>query len=131
MWTQHKLQDFLRANKDAWRFAAKASDDYVLARCGMINGLWSAFEMATQATEKFLKSYLLFKDQTLLGSADKMRKAVRVKAKGSKDESEHNIRVCLDLAAAAGLPFSAKFAYRITRINSYYSQRYPDKRGLT
>jgi hypothetical protein len=56
------LQLFLRTNRAAWQFAWKASDDYLLARTGMLNGLWSAFEMATQSVEKLLKSYLLFVD---------------------------------------------------------------------
>jgi len=49
---KQELQSFLRSNSAAWQVAWKACDDYLLARVGLQNGLWSAFEMTTQATEK-------------------------------------------------------------------------------
>jgi hypothetical protein len=126
------LQNFLRSNKQAWRFAWKATDDYLLARFGMLNGLWSSFEMATQATEKLLKGYLLFTDSALCGDADKVRRAVSHKAKGlgRRQEFGHDIEACIALASAAGLPSSTDLSARLVRIKSYYSQRYPDTAEL-
>jgi hypothetical protein len=129
--TQEELQDFLRQNKAAWQFASKASDDYLLARFGMLNTLWSSFEMATQATEKLLKAYLLFTDRTLFGSAKKVQTAVQTKARslGRPQESGHNVEACLELAAAAGFVHSVDLKSRLIRINSYYGRRYPDGNG--
>jgi hypothetical protein len=122
------LQNFLRSNKQAWRFVWKATDDYLLARFGILNALWSSFEMATQATEKLLKGYLLFTDSALCGDADKVRWAVSHKAKelGRRQEFGHDIEACIALASAAGLQCSTDLRARLVRINSYYSQRYPD-----
>jgi hypothetical protein len=53
MGTQRELQDFLRTNKDAWALAAKGTEDYLLARLGMLHGVWSSSEMATQAARIF------------------------------------------------------------------------------
>lgn len=54
------LQKFLRANPDAWQFAWKSHEDYLLTRLGLLNFRVSAFEMGSQALEKILKSYILF-----------------------------------------------------------------------
>lgn len=132
MRTQADLQNFLRENKNAWPFVSKATDDYMLARCGMLNALWSSFEMATQAAEKLLKGYLLFADQMFVGDTNKMRDAVSKKAKslGRTQEMGHDVEACLELAIAAGLQPSADLRLRLARINSYYSQRYPDSAPL-
>jgi hypothetical protein len=84
--------------------------------------------MATQATEKLLKGYLLLMDSTLSGNADKVRRAVTRKAKhlGRTQESGHDVEACLALASAIGLPCSTDLKSRLARINSYYLQRYPD-----
>src|SRR5262249_26054975 len=121
------LQDFLSRNSAAWQFAWKASDDYLLARFGIRHALWSAFEMATQAAEKLLKSYLLFQDRALAGSADAVHKAVSKKAKASGRSMElgHDVYSALDLAEAQGLSCSTDLRTRILRINSYYDRRYP------
>ena len=79
--TKEAYQNFLRQNTDSWLLAEKASDDYLLARCGLSNNLWSSFEMATQATEKLLKSYLLFTDLSLQGSEKAVRRAVSIESK--------------------------------------------------
>jgi hypothetical protein len=127
-----ELQNFLRSNKHAWRFVWKATDDYLLARFGILNALWSGFEMATQATEKLLKGYLLFTDRSLAGDAKKVRLEVKSKAKtlGRTQEMGHDVEACIFLASAAGLPCSTDLGARLTRINSYYSQRYPDTAEL-
>lgn len=128
MGASQDLQKFLRSNKDAWRFVWKATDDYLLARFGILNALWSGFEMATQATEKLLKGYILFTDRALSGDADKVRRAVDAKARalGRTQERGHDVEACIVLASAAGLPYSIDLRPRLARINSYYSQRYPD-----
>lgn len=131
--TQAALQNFLRVNCDALMFAKKASDDYLLARFGLINALWSGFEMATQATEKLIKSYLLFANLSLKGSAEEVRKAVSKESKsfGRKYELGHDVEACLSLASKAGLSVSKDLEKRIERINDYYALRYPDNGGPT
>jgi hypothetical protein len=131
--TKAALQDFLRKNRDAWMFAKKASDDYLLARFGLLNALWSGFEMATQATEKLIKSYLLFADSSLKGSAEEVRKVVSKESKslGRTYELGHDVEACLSLASKIGLSVSENLKKRIKRINDYYSLRYPDNKGLT
>ena len=131
--TQQDLQNFLRRHKAAWQFASKASDDYLLARCGMLNALWSGFEMATQASEKLLKAYLLFTDKTGSCNADNIRKAVSRKSQslGRTSELGHDVEACLALATAVGFVCSADLQSRLARINSYYSRRYPGEGGPT
>jgi hypothetical protein len=122
------LQRFLRQHREAWRFAWKASDDYLLARAGIRNALWSGFEMASQSAEKLLKSYLLFADKSLGGDAIKVRNAVALKSKSSRraHPTGHDVEACLKLATDAGLACSADLQPRLARINEYHSWRYPD-----
>jgi len=131
MATQKELHDFLRQHRLAWQFAWKALDDYLLARLGLLNVLWSGFEMATQACEKLLKAYILFRDNSISGNAEEVRKAVsrRSKASGRRTELGHDVEACLSLATDAGFPRSAEIESRLARINSYYSLRYPDSGG--
>jgi hypothetical protein len=126
--TKEACQNFLSQNIDAWQFAVKASDDYLLARCGLLNNLWSSFEMATQATEKLLKSYLLFKDSSLRGSGESVRLAVAKESRtlGRKNEAGHNIKACLSLSRNVGLPITTALENRLARIDDYYSLRYPN-----
>ena len=133
MGTWEELHGFLRQNKDAWQLASKACDDYLLARLGMLNALWSGFEMATQATEKLLKAYLLLTDKTFSGKAKKAQRAVSDKAKsmGRSQEWGHDVQACLELATGTGLQPSVDLRTRLARINSYYGRRYPDSGGPT
>jgi hypothetical protein len=71
MRTKEDLQEFNGKNGVAVQFAEKAKDDYLLARSGIQEGLFSAFEVATHGLEKLLKAYLLFRDESLAGSAQK------------------------------------------------------------
>src|SRR6266436_10225 len=100
-----QLHVFTSKNRDAWQFAYKASQDYLLTRLGLMNGMSSSFEMATQAIEKLLKSYLLFTDSKLGGDGNKVYKAVRYKAKalGRTHEPGHDVEAALDLAEENGL----------------------------
>jgi hypothetical protein len=122
------LHGFLRKNKAGWRFASKASEDYLFTRLGMMNNMWSSFEMATQAIEKLLKSYVLFTDSTFSGDPEKVRKAVSAKAKGLGRAKEfgHDVEAALDLAKENGMPSSVDLRSRVVRINGYYANRYPD-----
>ncbi|MDK9719427.1 MAG: hypothetical protein OEL57_16215 [Trichlorobacter sp.] len=128
--TQKELHEFLRQNKDAWELAWKSNEDYLLARFGMLNGLWSSFEMATQSVEKLLKAYLLFKDPAI-NTADDAFKAVRDKSKalGRNREAGHNVGAALKLAVDLGLSCSAQLSPRLNRINAYYERRYPNNGG--
>lgn len=135
-WTA-ELVEFNGRNRQAYKFADKALDDYLLARLGIQHFLTSAFEMSTQAVEKLLKSYLLFKDPSLGGSAQKLRKAIKNRSKarfklfGRKEEDGHDVEAALDLAARLGLSCSTDLRTRLARINDYYARRYPDCGGPT
>src|SRR5687767_11309493 len=122
------LLEFTRQNKDAGKFAYKASEDYLLARLGMSDALWSSFEMATQAVEKLLKAYLLFTDSSLSGKAENVRKAIaaRARLRGRTQELGHDVAAALELAKENGLPGSPDLEGRILRINAYYERRYPN-----
>jgi hypothetical protein len=123
-----RLHDFLGKSKAGWQFAYKASEDYLLTRLGMMNNMWSSFEMATQAIEKLLKSYVLFTNSTIGGDPEKVRKAVSAKAKvlGRVKEFGHDVEAALDLAIESGMPSTVYLRSRVARINGYYSNRYPD-----
>lgn len=133
MGTAAELQQFLRDNRPAWQMAWKSCDDYMLCRLGMLNGLWSSFEMATQATEKLFKSYLLFHDAALGGDAKKAMKAVadQAKARGRTFERGHDVEACLDLAKNLGFTPDGTFETRLKRVNELYEGRYPDSGGPT
>jgi hypothetical protein len=127
-----ELQEFNRRNGAAVEFADKALDDYLLARCGIQHFLVSAFEVSTQAVEKLLKSYLLFKDPRFGGSPERLKKALIARSKqlGRKKDG-HDVEVAVDLAAPLGLCCSTDLRRRLARINSYYGRRYPDCGGPT
>jgi hypothetical protein len=120
-------QPFRRANQTAWRFVAKATDDYLLARFGMFPLLTSAFVLATQAVEKYLKGYLLFQDKKLNGSPENVRRAVTQKAKemGRNQERGHDIEAAVALATDIGFPCSPVLNERIRRLNQFFAMRYP------
>ncbi len=120
-------QPFRRANQAAWRFIAKATDDYLLARIGMFPSLTSAFGLATQAVEKYLKGYLLFQDEKLAGSPDNVRLAVTQKAKamGRNQERGHDIEAAFALATEFGFSCSQALHERIQRLNQFFAMRYP------
>jgi HEPN domain-containing protein len=131
MAARSELAQFNRRNRAAVMFAEKALHDYLYARYGIQGGFLSAFEMSTQAVEKLLKSYLLFKDPHCAGSAEKLKKALiaRSKALGRSREPGHDVEAALDMAAGLGLSCSADLRGRLGRINTYYAGRYPDSSG--
>jgi hypothetical protein len=118
-----ELQAFLRAHRNAWPFAAKATNDYLLARIGMPRGLWSAFEVAGQATEKLLKAYILFRNG---GSIADMRSKIASasKARGRKGERLHDIEAAFAVACQYGMRSPDGLQARLARINLYHDQRY-------
>lgn len=126
-----ELLEFNRRNRAAMMFGEKALHDYLYARFGIQHGFWSAFEMSSQAVEKLLKSYLLFKDCCFGGSAEKLRRALiaRSKALGHSKGTGHDVEAALDMAAALGLACPTDLRPRLQRINAYYAARYPDGYG--
>jgi hypothetical protein len=122
------LKDFIRKNDGGQQFALKALEDYLFTRLGMMNNMWSSFEMATQTIEKLLKSYILFTDSTLGGVPDNVRKAVsdQAKMRGRRQERGHDVEAALDLAERHGMPCSVDLRPRVERINAYYAGRYPN-----
>lgn len=89
--------------------------------------LTSAFGLATQAVEKYLKGYLLFQDKKLNGSPENVRVAVTQKAKqmGRNQERGHDIEAAVALATDVGFPCSAALHERIQRLNQFFAMRYP------
>jgi hypothetical protein len=128
-----ELQRFLRRNSAAWQFACKACDDYLLARVGLQTGLWSGFEMTTQATEKLLKAYLLLTDASLKGQAHILRRTVSKAStrRGRTRATSHDIEACLMLATDHGFIAPSGLAARFKRINDYYELRYPSDRNMS
>ena len=53
-----EVQKYCRKNKYATMRFFEASDDYIAARCCILNGLFSGFTLASQAVEKILKAFI-------------------------------------------------------------------------
>lgn len=120
--------EFLRAHSVAAQFAQKAAEDYLLARVGIQDGLWSAFEIASQATEKLLKAYLLFRNPALNGNAKAAMQAIGAKARlrGRRYNVGHDVEAAFELSINLGMPSPPALEKRIAKINAYYDLRYPD-----
>ena len=60
MMTRDEHQKYCIKNQRALMFLYNADQDYVAARCCILNGLFSGFMLASQAVEKFLKALIVF-----------------------------------------------------------------------
>ena len=58
--TRDEHQKYCIKNQRALMFLYNADQDYVAARCCILNGLFSGFMLASQAVEKFLKALIVF-----------------------------------------------------------------------
>ena len=89
--------------------------------------LTSAFGLATQGVEKYLKGYLLFKDKKLNGSPENVRLAVTRKAKemGRNQERGHDVEAAVALAIDFGFSCPPALHERIRRVHQFFSMRYP------
>lgn len=54
------VMQFSRTHKSAMLLMFRGTDDYVGARCCLLNGALAGLELAAQAVEKHLKAMLLF-----------------------------------------------------------------------
>src|SRR5688572_6077528 len=52
---------FAGNNREAGELYSSATEDYVAARCCILNGLFSGFPLGAQAVEKMLKAFILYK----------------------------------------------------------------------
>ena len=64
MMTRDEHQKYCIKNKYALMFLYNADQDYVAARCCILNGLFPGFMLASQAVEKFLKALIVFEGKT-------------------------------------------------------------------
>ena len=60
MMTRDEHQKYCRKNQRTLMFLYNADQDYVAARCCILNGLFPGFVLASQAVEKFLKALFVF-----------------------------------------------------------------------
>ena len=57
-----ELIEFNRINREAREFVSLATDDYVACRCCLMNGIFSGFRLASEAIEKYIKAFILYKE---------------------------------------------------------------------
>ena len=113
--TPVQVNQFARENLKAMEFLNIATQDYIAARCCLINGLFSGLVLSAQAVEKYLKAYNLF-----LTPSKNTRKL------------SHKVQ---DLAAEIysldpGLELSPHREL-IKRLEAHYQTRYPDNLGAS
>ena len=58
--TPVQVNQFASENLKAMKFLNIATQDYIAARCCLINGLFSGLVLSAQAVEKYSKAYNLF-----------------------------------------------------------------------
>jgi HEPN domain len=102
-----ELLNFNSTYKAAVGFLELGTDDYVASRCCLLNGIFPGLRLGTEAVEKYLKAFILYR-----GDNTKYRQSIK------------------DLAAAASNiepAFSTvRFSHIIDRLETHYRHRYPD-----
>jgi HEPN domain-containing protein len=62
----HKqANEFAQNNQSAMLFIRQATEDYISSRCLILNGFLTGLTLAAQSVEKYLKGFLLLKDNTV------------------------------------------------------------------
>jgi len=108
--TNEEVQNFARQNKQSMHFLMIATDDYAGARCCLSYGLLAGLVLGAQATEKYLKAFVLFLDPS---------KNVR--------NLNHKISELAKQASKLKPSFSlTQYAQFITKLEQHYEGRYPD-----
>lgn len=101
---------FAKSNQMAMLLLQTATDDYAVARCTLLNGLFPGLVSAAQAVEKYLKAFILFLDST---------KNVRRLSHSLKDLAAQVLTLQPELALS-------RYNLLIERLEKHYQTRYPD-----
>jgi HEPN domain-containing protein len=105
-----EVLEFSRKHKTAVPLYSEAADNYVAARCCLLNGLFTGLRLASEAVEKLLKAHIL-----LLNPSE------NVKSFG------HDIpRLAERLSELTGSPVSDSRQTLFARLKKHYDSRYPD-----
>jgi len=70
MMTRNEHQKYCAKNTRTLMFLYDADQDYVAARCCILNGLFPGFMLASQAVEKFLKALVVFEGKKVKNTHD-------------------------------------------------------------
>jgi HEPN domain-containing protein len=102
--------NFARQNRDGMGLYSEAADDYVAARCCLMNGLFTGLRLASESVEKLLKAHLLF-----LNPSENVR------------QFGHDIpKLGERLSELTGLQDSDSRKELLLRLKKHYDTRYPD-----
>lgn len=112
-------------NGEAAQLMMRANDDYLLARTGLINGLFSGLWVGANAAEKYIKSVIMYKSKISLLDLRKELKRVALSNNIMRDK-EHRIDVCVYLAKEYDIVLNGFSHDEINLLCKMYSGRYPD-----
>lgn len=103
------INEFARKNQSAMLLIHQATEDYISARCLLLNGLMPGLTLASQSIEKYLKGFLLLRDNTI-----------------NPRQFSHNLVDLFD-----NLKIISNFNWDtydnlISRLRGHYQARYPD-----
>lgn len=120
---------FTRNYPYSWRYYFKATDDYALSRCGLMNGMFSGFELGAQALEKYLKSLLwvqFHQDGRQLG--EKTSNVIKNECRrlDIEQNGQHDLICFANLAIRYGFKIDIFSLECLRKFNEYYDLRYPD-----
>ena len=62
--TREEANKFSSDNHDAMLLIHQATDEYISARCLLLNGLFPGLILAAQSVEKYIKGFILLVDRT-------------------------------------------------------------------
>ena len=106
------VRDFSRANRDAMLMMYRGTDDYVGARCCLLNGVFSGLELGAQAFEKHVKAMLLFVNPN--AKVKRIRHGLSELLSKIRDEKIADLSHHVDVVRA---------------LEAHYQARYPDNPG--
>ncbi|WP_310359756.1 HEPN domain-containing protein [Neobacillus drentensis] len=104
-----QVQEFERENKSIIFLLDQASEEYISARCLLINGFFPGLVLAAQSVEKFLKSLILINDN----NAD------------LRGYSHHIDRILDKVIRLYNFDLH-RFRRDIKNLKKHYQNRYPD-----
>ncbi len=105
--SKEEMIDFTKKNKLARMMFSQAGEDYIAARCLMLEGLFAGLVFGCQAIEKILKSILFIEsDIKKCGLHNPFELKEKI-----KEYSDYNLD---------------KFDNFLKKLNIYYEDRYPD-----
>jgi len=106
-----ELREYGKKNEYALNTLKKANEDYISSRCLIISGLLTnGLVMAEQAVEKYLKTYIKMKDDTL-----------------DPKKISHRLKDLANIAETNGLDLTS-YSRTINRLTEFYKHRYADNK---